>query len=75
MQEIMVHCFQSVRYKLDKRLGYFDLLGFDFMLDENLNVSADHDKYWDVFGHFASQYFMLIYPCALHLGMAYRDKR
>jgi hypothetical protein len=45
MQEIMVHCFQSVRYKLDKRLGYFDLLGFDFMLDENLNVSAEHDKY------------------------------
>ena len=39
MQEIMVYCFQSVRYKLEKRLGYFDLLGFDFMLDENLNVS------------------------------------
>ena len=40
MQEIMLHCFQSVRYKLDRKLGYFDLLGFDFMLDENLNVSA-----------------------------------
>ena len=40
MQEIMLHCFQSVRYKLDRKLGYFDLLGFDFMLDENLNVST-----------------------------------
>ncbi|XP_028393801.1 uncharacterized protein LOC114518086 [Dendronephthya gigantea] len=38
MQEIMLHCFQSVRYKLERKLGYFDLLGFDFMLDEDLKV-------------------------------------
>lgn len=38
MQEIMLQCFNSVRYKLDRKLGYFDLLGFDFMLDENFKV-------------------------------------
>lgn len=37
----MLQCFNSVRYKLDRKLGYFDLLGFDFMLDENFKVKID----------------------------------
>lgn len=40
MKDIMLYCFQSVRFKLQSRLGYFDLLGFDFMMDESLNVSS-----------------------------------
>lgn len=39
MKAIMTTCFQSVRHKLSHRIGYFDLLGFDFMLDSHLNVS------------------------------------
>ena len=31
-------CFQSVRQKLHRRVGYFDLLGFDFMIDDNFKV-------------------------------------
>ena len=39
MKAVMTTCFQSVRNKLSHKLGYFDLLGFDFMLDAELNVS------------------------------------
>lgn len=39
MKAVMTTCFQSVRNKLTHKLGYFDLLGFDFMLDAELNVS------------------------------------
>ena len=39
MKAIMVTCFQSVRHKLTHKIGFFDLLGFDFMLDAQLNVS------------------------------------
>ena len=34
----MKTCFQSVQHRLEHRIGYFDLLGFDFMLDDSLNV-------------------------------------
>ncbi|CAI8024141.1 Protein polyglycylase TTLL10 [Geodia barretti] len=42
MKAIMSTCFQSVRHKLSHRVGFFDLLGFDFMLDSQLNVRATH---------------------------------
>lgn len=38
MQQIMAHCFQAVKSKLQCRLGYFDLIGCDFLIDENFKV-------------------------------------
>ncbi|XP_033642169.1 protein polyglycylase TTLL10-like [Asterias rubens] len=38
MTQIMTHCFNAVKNKLQCKLGYFDLLGFDFLLDEEMKV-------------------------------------
>ena len=38
MQQIMIHLFQSVKHKLQAKVGYFDLFGLDFMVDENMKV-------------------------------------
>ncbi|KAM9299350.1 inactive polyglycylase TTLL10 [Gastrophryne carolinensis] len=38
MQQIMIHCFLSVKSKLDCRRGYFDLIGCDFLIDDNFKV-------------------------------------
>ncbi|XP_058516736.1 inactive polyglycylase TTLL10 [Ochotona princeps] len=38
MQQIMLHCFQAVKSKLECKLGYFDLIGCDFLVDENFKV-------------------------------------
>ncbi|KAM6981911.1 protein polyglycylase TTLL10 [Tautogolabrus adspersus] len=38
MQQIMMQCFFAVKSKLDRRLGYFDLIGCDFMVDEEFKV-------------------------------------
>jgi len=38
MIQIMRYCFLAARGSLDKRPGFFDLLGFDFMIDESMNV-------------------------------------
>ena len=35
----MTTCFNSIKHKLINGHGYFDLLGFDFMLDREFNVS------------------------------------
>ena len=37
-KRIMLHCFQAVKCTLKSRIGTFDLLGFDFMIDENMKV-------------------------------------
>ena len=34
----MATCFLTVKDKLDNKLGFFELLGFDFMLDDSLKV-------------------------------------
>ncbi|XP_010625976.1 inactive polyglycylase TTLL10 isoform X1 [Fukomys damarensis] len=38
MQQIMTHCFLAVKSKLERKLGYFDLIGCDFLIDENFKV-------------------------------------
>lgn len=42
MLQIMTTCFHSVRQKLHRRAGTFDLLGFDFLIDDNFKVSQMH---------------------------------
>ena len=34
----MATSFLTVKDKLDNKLGFFELLGFDFMLDDSLKV-------------------------------------
>ncbi|KAL1021099.1 hypothetical protein UPYG_G00008810 [Umbra pygmaea] len=38
MQQIIIQCFLAVKAKLDRKLGYFDLIGCDFMIDEDFKV-------------------------------------
>uniref|UniRef100_A0A3Q0RZZ6 Tubulin tyrosine ligase like 10 n=1 Tax=Amphilophus citrinellus TaxID=61819 RepID=A0A3Q0RZZ6_AMPCI len=38
MQQIMTQCFFAVKSKLDCRLGFFDLIGCDFLIDEDFKV-------------------------------------
>ncbi|XP_061831191.1 protein polyglycylase TTLL10 isoform X3 [Nerophis lumbriciformis] len=38
MQQIMTQCFFAAKSKLDCRLGFFDLIGCDFMVDEDFKV-------------------------------------
>lgn len=38
MTSIMLIYFKSVKHKLSQSVGFFELLGFDFMLDSDLNV-------------------------------------
>lgn len=44
MQQIMAHCFQAVKSKLQCKLGYFDLIGCDFLIDENFKVLLRHPQ-------------------------------
>ncbi|CAM5105674.1 unnamed protein product [Natator depressus] len=38
MQQIMLQCFLAVKSKLECKLGYFDLIGCDFLIDEDFKV-------------------------------------
>jgi len=38
MKNVMLYCFYAVKHRLKSRLGYFDLYGFDFLVDENMKV-------------------------------------
>ena len=38
MKDIMLTCTKGVREKLTQRSSMFELLGFDFMVDENMKV-------------------------------------
>ncbi|KAJ8371022.1 hypothetical protein SKAU_G00110500 [Synaphobranchus kaupii] len=38
MQAIMTQCFLAVKAKLERKLGLFDLIGCDFMIDEDFKV-------------------------------------
>lgn len=34
----MLQVIHSVRYKLQRKVGYFGIYGYDFMIDENMKV-------------------------------------
>lgn len=34
----MLQVVHSVRYKLQRKVGYFGIYGYDFMIDENMKV-------------------------------------
>ncbi|XP_031421395.1 protein polyglycylase TTLL10 [Clupea harengus] len=38
MQQIMMQCFMAVKAKLVRKLGFFDLIGCDFLIDEDFKV-------------------------------------
>nr|XP_026693357.1 uncharacterized protein LOC100186709 isoform X1 [Ciona intestinalis] len=38
-QQIMLQCFQAVRHKLECRLGFFDLIGCDFLVDDQFKIT------------------------------------
>ncbi|MEE6485042.1 hypothetical protein FKM82_014141 [Ascaphus truei] len=38
MQQIMMHCFLAVKSKLECRMGFFDLIGCDFLIDVDFKV-------------------------------------
>ncbi|XP_064642143.1 uncharacterized protein LOC135496646 isoform X2 [Lineus longissimus] len=38
MQRIMLHLFNSVRHKLTAKVGFFELYGLDFMIDDAMKV-------------------------------------
>ena len=40
MQQIMMFCFNSVKSKLPTNSGEFELLGFDFLIDDLLKVGV-----------------------------------
>lgn len=44
MQQIMAHCFLAVKSKLQCKLGYFDLIGCDFLIDDNFKVPLGHPR-------------------------------
>lgn len=46
MQQIMTHCFFAVKSKLDRRLGFFDLIGCDFMVDTDFKVREEFELYY-----------------------------
>jgi len=41
IQQIMLHCVSAVKHKLQCKVGYFDLYGFDFMIDEDMKVLSN----------------------------------
>ena len=39
VKSIILYCFKAVKHKLKCKLGFFDLYGLDFMVDEDMKVN------------------------------------
>lgn len=61
MKQIMVQCINAVKNKLQCKLGYFDMFGFDFLIDEDMKVRFNYD--WIDFIIIPTSYsFMSVFP-------------
>lgn len=38
MRNIMLQVVQSIRFKIQRKIGYFGIYGYDFMIDDNMKV-------------------------------------
>lgn len=38
MRQIMLQVIHGIRYKMQRKVGYFGIYGYDFMIDENMKV-------------------------------------
>ena len=45
----MLHCVSAVKHKLQCKVGYFDLYGFDFMIDEDMKVLLTYALFKNLF--------------------------
>ena len=45
IKTVMQHCFNCVKNKLEAKVGYFELYGYDFMIDTDFNVSSSIYKH------------------------------
>ena len=61
MCRIMLHCFHAVKSKLDRRIGLFELLGFDFLIDCTLKVYTSSDQWSDLIRLLPVNYFAFHY--------------
>ncbi|KAI4895975.1 hypothetical protein NFI96_006014 [Prochilodus magdalenae] len=90
MQQIMIQCFLAVKAKLECKLGYFDLIGCDFLIDEDfkwLGPPQDHhraDLTLEIFGKCrcglkllplnSQRDFLLLY-CGESMGIPFTQQR
>ena len=77
MKKIMTKCFEACQNKLLQKRGMFDLLGFDFMIDQEMKVSqfdfnitgtkmVETGTRWDIHEGFKASFDFL--------GLANRDQ-
>ncbi len=38
MRQIMLQVIHGIRYKMQRKIGYFGIYGYDFMIDDNMKV-------------------------------------
>ena len=50
IKQVMTHCVNAVKHKFQCKIGYFDLYGYDFMIDEDMKVCSHlkscHFNWW-----------------------------
>lgn len=60
MQQIMTQCFFAVKSKLDRRLGLFDLIGCDFMVDTDFKVRGQIRIILNIWIRFMIFFFLIV---------------